>query len=83
LQTIQETVRQFVTPIYWYKMLLIVIVAIMTARFARQVRANAAQWDAPATRPSGARSFALASTAMWVVIIVFGRFIGYVWAAYL
>jgi hypothetical protein len=82
-QTVVETLRQVITPIFWYKMLLIVIVAVMTARFARQVRANAAQWDAPAARPSNAKSFALASTALWVVIIVFGRFIGYVWALYL
>ena len=83
LQTITEPVRQFITPIFWYKMLLIVVVAILTARFARQVRANAAQWDAPATRPASARNFALLSTAIWVTVVIFGRFIGYVWAYYL
>jgi hypothetical protein len=83
LQTITEPVRQFITPIYWYKMVLIVIVAILTVRFARTVRANAAQWNEPATRPASARSFALVSSALWITIVIFGRFIGYVWAYYL
>jgi hypothetical protein len=83
LQTITEPVRQFITPIYWYKMLLILIVAILTARFAGRVRANAAAWNEPATRPGSARSFALVSSALWITIVIFGRFIGYVWAYYL
>ena len=83
LQTITEPVRQFITPIYWYKMLLIVVVAVLTARFGSQVRAHAAQYDAAATRPASARTFALVSSALWIVIVILGRFIGYVWANYL
>jgi hypothetical protein len=82
VQTITEPVRQFVTPIFWGKMGLIIVVAILTAVFARAVRANAAKWDSPTTRPGSARVFAVVSTLIWLTVIVFGRFIGYVWAYY-
>lgn len=82
IQTITEPVRQFVTPIFWMKMGLIILVAILTAVFARSVRANAAKWDSPRARPGSARVFAIVSTLIWLTVIVFGRFIGYVWAYY-
>lgn len=77
VQTIAEPVRQFVTPVFWAKMVMIITVATMTAMFARKVRANAARWDASGTRPAGARVFAIASSILWVAIIVCGRFIAY------
>jgi hypothetical protein len=82
LQTFIEPVRQFVTPIYWMKMLLVAVLALLTAWFARSVRARAAQWDAAATRPAAATVFAIVSTVGWLTVIAFGRFIGYVWAYY-
>ena len=82
VQTIAEPVRQFVTPAFWAKMLMIVVVMTMTAAFTRAVRANAARWDAAATRPAGARVFAVVSTLLWVAIVTCGRFIGYTWAFY-
>jgi hypothetical protein len=68
---------------FWAKMIMIVIVVAMTAIFTVKVRANASAWDATAPRPSGARQFAIASTVLWVAIIVCGRFIGYTWEFYL
>ncbi|MFO1401577.1 MAG: DUF6644 family protein [Steroidobacteraceae bacterium] len=82
LQTIAEPVRQFVAPLFWTKMALIVLVAAATATFSGAVRRNATLWDAPATRPRAARWFALGSTLLWFAIIVCGRFIGYTWAFY-
>lgn len=83
LQTIIEPVRQFITPIFWIKMLLVAVLALLTRWFSGTVRANAALWDSPATRPAQARAFAIASIIGWSTVIVFGRFIGYVWAYYL
>jgi hypothetical protein len=83
IQTIAEPVRQFVTPMFWAKMFMIVIVIIMTAVFTAKIRANAPAWDAVASRPPGARLFAITSIALWVAIIVCGRFIGYTWSFYL
>ena len=80
VQTIAEPVRQFVTPAFWTKMAMILIVVIMTAIFVRKVRANATGWDAAGSRPRSARAFALSSSMLWILIIVCGRFIGYTWA---
>jgi hypothetical protein len=82
VQTIAEPVRQFVTPAFWAKMAMIVVVMTMTTVFARAVRVNAVRWDAAASRPASARAFAVVSTLLWVAIIVCGRFIGYTWAFY-
>jgi hypothetical protein len=82
VQTIAEPVRQFVAPVFWAKMMMVIVVALMTAVFARKVRANAARWDAAGTRPSSAKVFAIVSTMLWIAIITCGRFIGYTWAFY-
>jgi hypothetical protein len=82
IQTIAEPVRQFVTPMFWVKMAMIVIVTTMTAIYATTVRRNALVWDSDATRPAGAKAFAVVSIALWLGIIVCGRFIGYTWAFY-
>lgn len=82
IQTITEPVRQFVAPLFWTKMIMIIIVAIMTAIYSRAVRRNAAGWDAPAARPAQAWAFAILSTLLWLAIIACGRFIGYTWSFY-
>jgi len=82
IQTVTEPVRQFVTPMFWAKMLMIVVVASMTAVYAQTVRRNAALWDAAATRPARAKAFAVLSTLLWLAIIFCGRFIGYTWSFY-
>src|ERR1700722_12478373 len=82
IQTVAEPVRQFVTPAFWLKMLMIPCVLALTIWFARQVRRNAAQWDTAGRRPVGAKWFALTSLCLWVGIIFCGRFIGYTWELY-
>jgi len=82
IQTVAEPVRQFVTPMFWAKMLMIIIVASMTALYAKAVRRNAAAWDAVSSRPWRAKAFAMLSTLLWLAIIVCGRFIGYTWSFY-
>src|ERR1700692_1604155 len=82
IQTVAEPVRQFVTPVFWLKMLMIICVLALTVCFARAVRRNAAAWDTP-PRPAGAKWFALISLGLWIGIIFCGRFIGYTWELYL
>jgi hypothetical protein len=82
IQILVEPVRQFVTPAFWAKMALIVLVATMTALYGRAVRRNAALWDAASSRPPQAIWFAVVSTLMWLSIIVCGRFIAYTWSMY-
>jgi hypothetical protein len=62
-------------------MMMIIVVATMTALYAKAVRRNAPVWDA-ATRPARAKAFAVVSTLLWLAIILCGRFIGYTWSFY-
>lgn len=77
VQTIAEPMRQFGTPAFWLKMLMIPVVLGLTAAFSGVVRRDRAKWDSAATRPAGAKVFALVSLGLWVGIIFCGRFIGY------
>jgi hypothetical protein len=82
IQTLVEPVRQFVTPAFWAKMSMIVVVATMTALYARAVHRNAPRWDAASSRPWHAKVFAVLSTLLWLAVIVCGRFIAYTWSMY-
>ena len=82
IQILAEPVRQFVTPAFWAKMTMIIVVTTMTALYARAVRRNAPLWDDALSRPSHAKSFAVLSTLLWLAIIVCGRFIAYTWSLY-
>lgn len=82
IQTIAEPMRQFVTPAFWWKMLMIVCVVALTAWFARTIQANAAIWDCSPTRPLTAKVFGLVSLGLWIGIIYCGRFIGYTYQNY-
>jgi hypothetical protein len=82
IQTLAEPVRQFVTPVFWAKMAMIIIVTVMTILFVRTLRRNAPLWDDVSSRPLQAKIFAVVSTLMWVAIIVCGRFIAYTWASF-
>jgi hypothetical protein len=82
IQTITEPVRQFVTPVFWAKMIMIVVVMAMTTVFTATVRIHAPSWDLAASRPGAARLFAISSIVLWVAIIVCGRFIGWTWSLY-
>ena len=82
VQTIAEPVRQFVAPLYWIKMAMIVAVTVLTAWYAASIRTRAAFWDNSQTRPAGAKAFAVVATLLWVLIVICGRFIGYTSAFY-
>jgi hypothetical protein len=82
IQTLAEPVRQFVTPAFWAKMTMIVIVTLMTVLFVRALRGNAALWDDVSSRPPQAKIFAVISSVMWIAIIFCGRFIAYTWPMY-
>lgn len=74
LQLTAEPLRQFVAPVFWWKMALVPVAAGATALYAPRLRRGAGQPSA------GARAFAVGTTLLWVAIIFCGRFIGYTWA---
>jgi hypothetical protein len=81
-QTIAEPVRQFVAPVFWAKMAMIVIVVAATRLYVAQLRAHARNWSAGSMPPPGARVFAIGSSLLWIAIVVCGRLIGYTSALY-
>jgi len=83
VQITAEPSREFVTPVFWAKMVMVLVVSLMTTFFARRVRNNSAKWDEEGARPTGARSFAIVTSLLWIAIVVCGRFIGYTYALYL
>jgi len=81
-QTIAEPVRQFVAPVFWAKMAMIVIVVATTRLYLAKIRSHIGDWVAGSTPSPGARVFAIGSSLLWIAIIVCGRFIGYTSALY-
>jgi hypothetical protein len=79
IQTIAEPLRQFITPAFWWKMGMIVVIVISTVIFDRSVRRHLERWAAGTAHPMWARWFALASIALWTGIVICGRLIGYTW----
>jgi hypothetical protein len=77
LQTFIEPLRQFVTTIYWWKLLLIAILAALTFDLQRRVRVQGGSWDTESP-PASMRRFAAFSVVGWITVIFLGRFIGYV-----
>jgi hypothetical protein len=79
VQTIAEPLRQFVTPAFWWKMSMIVVVVCGTVMFDRTVSRHAERWTVATANPLWARLFGLASIALWTAIVACGRLIGYTW----
>lgn len=77
LLAIAEPERQFGSPAFWLKMLLILVSLLMTALLARTVRRDPERWDARGARPGWSRPYAVAYVCAWTAIIFCGRFIGY------
>jgi uncharacterized membrane protein len=77
LLIIAEPVRELLALPFQLKMLMLVAVIILTVAFQRTVTTNAGRWDNPRAQPRGARITALVSLALWLSIIVAGRWIAY------
>jgi hypothetical protein len=81
IQTIAEPVRQFVTPVFWAKMIMVALVVLLTAQYSR-VRFGQHGPSASFVPRALDFGFALSSTLIWVAIIACGRFIGYTSSLY-
>ena len=77
IQTIAEPDRQFGSPAFWLKMLLIVFALLLTYWLARNTQRDPQRWDLAASRPAWSRIHAVIYVAAWAAIIFCGRFIGY------
>jgi hypothetical protein len=70
--------RTFHSPWFRAKMILLVLAGLNVWRFHRAYGLSPAGWDTgPA--PARARASAMASLALWIGVIICGRFIAYNW----
>lgn len=74
---LMEPMRQFSSPAFWSKLLLLALVVGYTVWFVRQVRVHVASAAGPWSCPPAAKVFALTSMVLWIGIIFCGRFIAY------
>jgi hypothetical protein len=72
-----DVVRNLTNPIFWGKMILIALAALLSAGFQRSVRRNAAFWEGPRGGPAAIRAAAAGATVLWCGIMVAGRLIAY------
>jgi uncharacterized membrane protein SirB2 len=72
-----DIVRNFTNPIFWGKMILIAVAALLGAWFQSSVHRNAAFWESPRGGRAAIRAAAAGATVLWCVIMVAGRLIAY------
>jgi uncharacterized membrane protein len=75
---IGEPGRSLMNPAFALKMLMLVIVASLTAILQRPLATEAGYWDASGQRRVLARSIAVLSLTLWSCIVFAGRWIAYV-----
>jgi uncharacterized membrane protein SirB2 len=74
---IGEPVREFTAMSFWLKMLLLAIAVATSVTFGRRFRPVARSADPSLEFSSGARSAAIVTVVVWLVIIFLGRAIAY------
>ncbi len=77
LLLIAEPVRSLPTWEFQSKMGMLLVVIIITLAFQRFIATRATEWDLAPALPVTARFAAVASMALWILIIVAGRWIAY------
>jgi hypothetical protein len=73
-----EPSRSLTNPAFGLKMLMLLIVAALTAILQRPLATDGEFWDASAQRRVIARSIAVLSLTLWSCIVFAGRWIAYV-----
>jgi uncharacterized membrane protein len=80
LLIIGEPGRSLMNPAFGVKMLMLIIVASLTAVLQRPLVTEAGYWDGSFQRRATARSIAVISLVLWSCIVFAGRWIAYVGA---
>jgi uncharacterized membrane protein len=77
LLAIAEPVREFINPIFWIKMVLVAVAAILNLGFYAAVRRRAATWDTDRPGHGTIRICAILLIILWWTIMFCGRWIAY------
>ncbi len=75
--TIGEPVRELTNPVFWMKMILVIVAALVSLWFQGSVRRNAARWTLTTEGRALVRSGAGAVIGLWCLIMFLGRWIAY------
>jgi hypothetical protein len=75
--TLGEPVREITNPVFWIKMILIIVAASVSLWFQDSVRRNVARWELTHDGRVLVRVGAGAVIALWCLIMVCGRWIAY------
>ena len=67
----------FAVPSFWVKMFVMFLAAVNMLTFEVLTFRNVAQWDIGSSLPTAAKVAGTVSLALWVLVIIFGRWIGY------
>jgi len=78
LLIIGEPSRSLLNPAFGLKMLMLLIVALLTAVLQRPLTTNEGFWEASGARVAAAKGIAVVSLALWSCIVFAGRWIAYV-----
>jgi hypothetical protein len=73
-----EPARDLNNVAFWTKMSLLVIAIATTLVFQRSLRRNAPLWEQRPVNRKSIKAFAVATFAIWCVIMIAGRWIAYV-----
>jgi hypothetical protein len=72
-----EPVRELINPIFWIKMGLFLVAVVAAAWFQKSITRQSAGWAASETASAGLKLGALGIIALWLVIMLCGRWIAY------
>lgn len=74
---IGEPPRELVNPFFWSKMALVVVGGALSLAFQEAVRRHAGQWELSSGGTAAMKAGAAAVVVLWLLIIIFGRWIAY------
>ena len=75
--TIGEPVRELTNPVFWTKMVLVIVAALVSLWFQDSVRRNVARWELTHEGRVAIRVGAAAVLGLWCMIMFAGRWIAY------
>jgi hypothetical protein len=73
-----EPIRNMVNSVFWIKMVALLVMVLLSRGFQKNVRAAALSGGAEARMSGGMKSSAWIILALWLLIILCGRWIAYV-----
>ena len=84
LMVIGEPVRELVTFSFWFKMVLVVLGALVVIIFRRALRRHEQRWEDSLVHRPAIKAMAVVTFLIWACIIVLGRLIAYdhVWGSW-